>query len=106
MPQRSPEMNALTVLPAEILAAVETVIAQHGLDLTNEDAVRGRCQDMSYDLARALRSLGYDANGATIDLSAELGDHEYALHTVCRTEDENGARYDIDLTAAQYPELG
>lgn len=114
----------MTVLPADLRAAVEAFIADLDLDLTSAAATSGRCESVSRKLATHLRDEGFVAFEASAwgvnDVPAavdavtdsESGEGEidgvrvYAYHYVTRVEaaDEAGVlrRWMIDLTAAQY----
>ncbi len=109
--------DALTELPAELKAACMAVAARH--EVSDADAMRGQCMVISDELDAAVQS-AIDA----LDIDEDDRDM-YECHTVQmfgapQPLAENGMaeghytlwvmwdgdEYYIDMTAAQFPELG
>ena len=110
----------LTTLPQPLTEMVESYMASAGDDFSSRAAMEGRCQDHSLALADAIvaSERPLDSWGDDIEIDAyavqiwmdevpeELEGNELAGgHYVVMVE-YDGLRYEIDITAAQFPELG
>lgn len=116
--------DALNALPAALLALVEEHMRAAGLDYASPAAMHSKCERQSVELAHSIsaaRVVEVDEDGDewaiphdawTTRLWADgrvpaaiKGDDLAIGHVVC-VVDWDGEEYRIDLTAAQFPELG
>lgn len=101
-------------MPAKLSALIQAHMASRGRDYSDAGAMWSECWDESRALEVALD--GHNADGCEIYAAtvaapvAELaGDDKADGHYVCRVEyaDESGTQvWDVDLTAAQFSQLG
>jgi hypothetical protein len=106
---------------SSLVAAVESFIAASGADFTSHAQMEGQCQDFSVAIAAHLAGVELlDEDGDVAETSdawpaqkwmdavpAAIAHNELAGgHYVAIVDWHDGYRYEVDMTAAQFPELG
>ena len=114
-------MTTETAVDASLIAAVQTYMATSGADFTSASAMVGNCQDYSIAVAAYLTGVELtDEDGDVVETAdswpvqkwldkvpAALAGNDLAGgHYVAIVDWVDGYRYEIDLTAAQFAELG
>lgn len=117
--------TTLNTLPSQLRDAVLSLIAERGWDVTSARAMESECETLSRALASRLDGMPIEdpaeddpewwataESSARLmwpdadDIPADVADDELAIgHVVCWV-DWDGDEYEIDLTAAQFPQLG
>jgi hypothetical protein len=102
-------------LPEALAEMVRSFVAVSGVDFSDADAVRGRCEDFSRALAEHIDGTRIDeyetAESYRVQVWMEQVPEALAANdlagghyvTLVRWD---GLEYEVDMTAAQFPELG